>query len=123
MARKKIYVLEDDFLSQLTFKRLLEKYYDFKAFSSADAFYEVFYKDQCDLIILDISLFGKTNGLEVTADLKKNEKYKHIPVICITAHAFQKDKVNALGAGVDEYFAKPVTNQLVMDTIKKYIGQ
>ncbi len=59
-----------------------------------------------DVILLDY-MMPKMNGLEVVARLKRDERYKGIPVILLTAKASQQDKVKGLDAGADDYVVKP----------------
>ena len=66
---------------------------------------------------MDISLRGEKDGLQLTREIKSNEKFKDIPVVCLTAHAFPQDRENALNAGVDIFFTKPVDNSYLMETL------
>lgn len=51
------------------------------------------------------------------------EKYKSIPVVALSAHAFQKDKENAYQAGVDMFLTKPIQNEVLMDTLVKVYSE
>ena len=53
-------------------------------------------------------------------ELKASKDFSHIPVIAITAHAFEKDKQNALEAGCDNYLAKPFSKKLLLNMIASY---
>jgi CheY-like chemotaxis protein len=69
---------------------------------------------------MDISIKGNKNGLELTKELKASLEYSKIPVIAITAHAFESDRNNALEAGCDDYLAKPFSKNLLLETIGKF---
>ncbi|MFT5452125.1 MAG: two-component system cell cycle response regulator DivK [Enterobacterales bacterium] len=60
-----------------------------------------------DLILMDVSLPGR-DGHQLTREIKADDRTKHIPVIALTAHAMNGDRIKALEAGCDEYDTKPV---------------
>ena len=66
---------------------------------------------------MDISLRGQKDGLQLTREIKSSERFKNIPVVCLTAHAFQQDRENAINAGVDIFLTKPVNNSYLMETL------
>jgi len=117
---KKMIIIEDDIITQKVYERLLGKTYDLRIFDSAESFFESFNKNPCDIIIIDIGLKGVISGLEITREIKSNSKYKHIPIICVTAFARYLDEGNALTAGVNEFFTKPVSINLLLETLSKY---
>ncbi len=119
----KVLITEDDYDNQKFLKLLLSKKFNVEVCDSDTAFYEIIERNNFDLIIMDISLKGKKNGLDLTRELKSNDKFKDIPVICLTAHAFKDDKENAIKAGVDLYLTKPFENQILVDSIKKLIHE
>ena len=67
---------------------------------------ELAYQHLPDLILLDMSLPG-IDGWEVTAELKRNDKTKHIPIVALTAHALQAERQRTQRAGCDGFLAKP----------------
>lgn len=65
-----------------------------------------------DVILTDIGLPGM-DGLELTRTLKADARYRHLPVIALTASAMKGDEARVLAAGCDAYIAKPLdTRQL-----------
>ena len=74
-----------------------------------------------DIILMDISINGEMNGLELTKELKMSKELSHIPVIAITAHAFEEDKQNALDAGCAGFLAKPFTKESLLEIIKVFV--
>ena len=87
---------------------------------SAENAMKILKNNKVDIILMDISIIGTQNGLELTKDLKASKEFSHIPIIAITAHAFEKDKQNALEAGCDGYLAKPFTKELLQEMVAGY---
>jgi two-component system cell cycle response regulator len=75
---------------------------------------------QPDLILLDIMMPG-IDGYEVLRRLKKDEKFRNIPVILITALDGLTDKVTGLEVGADEFLNKPVNAAELMARVKSLI--
>jgi CheY-like chemotaxis protein len=119
--KPKILVTEDDFENQKFLEMFLRRSFDVQICDSAESFYSNIKKTKFDLIIMDISLRGNKNGLELTEDLKKMPGYENIPVVCLSAHAFKKDRENAFNAGVDVFLTKPVENKVLLNTLLELI--
>ena len=86
---------------------------------SEDTFYKKIEEGNYDIILMDISLKGNKDGLQLIEEIRKDPKRKNIPIVVLTAHAFQKDRENAYAAGADEFLTKPVMNNLLLKTIKE----
>lgn len=74
-----------------------------------------------DLIILDVML-PKINGYKVCRLLKFDTKYKHIPILMVTAKTQEEDKIIGEETGANEYITKPFDIETLTKLVKKYLG-
>jgi two-component system cell cycle response regulator DivK len=63
--------------------------------------------EQPDLILMDVSL-PDMDGFEVTRQLRAQPQTATIPVIALTAHSMDTDRLHAMEAGCQDYDTKPV---------------
>jgi len=70
---------------------------------------------------MDISIKGNKNGLELTKELKASKEYSKIPVIALTAHAFDIDRENSFKAGCAEYISKPFLKEVLLESIRRVL--
>lgn len=73
-----------------------------------------------DLILLDLVL-PKMAGTQVLAELKKEEKYKKIPVIIVTGLAPDATNDQEILAQADAFFLKPFDTIELMATIADFL--
>ena len=106
-VKPKLLITEDDFENQKFLQLFLKKYFQVDICDSSESFYNMMGREKYDIILMDISIRGDKNGLDLTREMKGNPNYSEIPVVCYTAHAFNKDRINALDAGCDVYLSKP----------------
>ena len=74
-----------------------------------------------DLILMDVSLPGR-DGHQLTREIKADDRTKEIPVIALTAHAMNGDRIKALEAGCDEYDTKPVDLKRLLAKMNTLLG-
>lgn len=89
---------------------------------SGDEALRVIRETKPDLILLDIMMPGKLDGLDVCRILKEDPETKDIYVIMLTAKGQQADKENGLAAGADDYFVKPFSPMELMDKIDNILA-
>ena len=65
--------------------------------------------DRYDLIFMDIQM-PKMDGYMITREIRilKNNKKANIPIVAMTANAFEEDRKKAFDAGMDRHIAKPI---------------
>jgi len=71
-----------------------------------------------DLIICDISM-PFMNGLQLLTQLRKDDRYNHIPFIFLTAKADKDDLRTGMISGADDYIIKPFTFDELFNSIQK----
>ncbi len=77
-------------------------------------------EDQPDLIIMDV-MMPEINGLEVLAQLRKQEQTKHLPVIIMTANAQRFTREQAEAAGVSAFLTKPFSPTQLMTEVRRHL--
>ena len=82
---------------------------------------ELALKEKPDFILLDIQL-PDIMGTEVLKIIRESEKGHNIPIIAVTSYAMAGDRERLLTAGCNGYIEKPIDPLVVVDQIKKVIG-
>ena len=79
--------------------------------------------DYYDLVLMDIQM-PNMDGYKATTLIRQlpDQKKSKIPVIAMTANAFEEDKRNAIAAGMNGHMAKPIHVDNLLLTLKKIIG-
>ena len=123
---KKILLCEDNALNKEIALRLLErKGMQVTCASNGQIGYEKFCaseKNYFDAILMDIRM-PVMNGLEATRIIRNlpREDARTIPIIAMTANAFEDDVKNSLEAGMTEHLAKPIEPETLFFTLAKHM--
>ena len=72
------------------------------------------------LVLLDMNL-PVLDGWTACRQARTDERISHIPIIALTAHAMEADRLNALDAGCDDYATKPVDFPGLLIKIEKLL--
>ena len=118
-TKLRILYVEDDITSQELVEMILRKFHEIKYVISGEEALELMKTYQFDLILMDISLKGGINGLQLTKILRNNPLYNKIPIIAVTAHAFENDRIASMEAGCNDYISKPVRKNDLLAIINK----
>ncbi|MBR6842238.1 MAG: response regulator [Prevotella sp.] len=117
---KKILVAEDNDSNFILMSYILKKYYEFERAKNGQEAVEKADSGKFDLILMDIKM-PIMDGMEATRLIR--EKYPDLPIVALTANAFDSDRTMAMEAGCNDFLSKPVSSQLCIETIKKYLGE
>ena len=120
--RKTILIIEDEPTHQDLFQYILEKSYDILFADSYDEGLIAMHVNTVDLILLDIKLKGRKNGLLLCERLRSNPNWDSIPIIAVTAYAFNKDRNRCLDAGCNGYLSKPVEAITLLNTVNNFLN-
>ncbi len=77
-----------------------------------------------DIILMDI-MMPVMDGLEATRHIRSMNRRDSmtIPIVAMSANAFQEDVEKSLAAGLNEYLTKPLDEKKLTETMKKYLGK
>jgi PAS domain S-box-containing protein len=117
-----VLVAEDNVVNQMVIASMLEKLgcRPTMAGNGREAV-EHHAKGSFSLILMDISM-PEMDGVEATARIRADQARsgRRIPIIGVTAHAMAEDRQRCIEAGMDDYLAKPVKQELLRRMIERW---
>ncbi|MBC8194096.1 MAG: response regulator [FCB group bacterium] len=116
----KLLIVEDDLSSQQYYTIILSDLYDLTIVANVENAKQVIQETEFSLAIIDISLPGDEDGIDLIKFLV-NEHTQKLPAIAITAHAFPQNREDTMKAGAVDFFTKPVLSGILIEAIEKYI--
>ncbi len=116
MAKKILLVDDEPHIIMMLENRMKHAGYDVITASDGQEALVKAHKEKPDLIILDLML-PKLDGYKVCRMLKFDEKYKHIPIIMLSARAQEADKKMGETVGADGYITKPFEPQVLLGKV------
>lgn len=118
---EKVLIVEDNLINQKVLKKLLDKINipSDIANNGLEAV-ALFEKNDYDIIFMDLHM-PEMDGFEATKKIHSLVKYKlrNIPIIAVTASAFDEDKTKAIANGMDDFITKPIVLKNLEETIAK----
>ena len=115
-------LIVDDNLANLKLMRILlgDAGYDVRTAASAEDALRLLADQPPRVILMDVQLPGMS-GLELTRKLKADATTRDIVVVAVTAYAARGDEERTRAAGCDEYVAKPVDIDALLQTIARLV--
>ena len=117
---KKILVAEDNDSNFVLMSYILKKFYQFERAKNGQEAVEMVDKNQYDIVLMDIKM-PIMDGLEATKVIK--DKHPNMPIVALTANAFDSDRQLAMEVGCDDFLSKPVSSEACIETIKRFVGE
>jgi CheY-like chemotaxis protein len=126
----KILIVDDDPDIVEAMKVVLEsKQYEVATAKTGEEGLEKVKTEKPDLIILDIMMEKGDTGFDVCRQIKKNQSYKHIPILMLTAIKektgmdFKKEAGDEIWLPVDDYVDKPLKPKELIAKIENLLGK
>jgi CheY-like chemotaxis protein len=120
----RILVVEDNQVNQKVVTAVLRKrgFYIELANDGQEALSKLESSAAFDLVLMDVQM-PVLDGLEATRIIRKEQRWKQLPIIAMTAHAMNGDKERCLEAGMSGYISKPVHPSLLLSTVDQFLLQ
>jgi PAS domain S-box-containing protein len=77
------------------------------------------HRDEIDLILMDIQM-PEMDGLQAARRIRAGQVRADIPIIALTAHAFEEERQRALAAGMNDFLTKPIEPPQLIAIIQRY---
>jgi signal transduction histidine kinase/HAMP domain-containing protein/CheY-like chemotaxis protein len=119
---KKILIMDDDgrnifAISQILEARGVKVYYAENGETGLRILRE---NPDMDLVLMDI-MMPQMDGWEATREIRKEERFKSLPIISLTAKAMTRDREKCFSAGASDYITKPVDPEKLLSLIHLWL--
>lgn len=117
--KPRVLVAEDTESNFILISTILKKEYTLLWAHNGKEAIQLYQKEHPDIILMDMRM-PEMNGLEATRNIRSKDP--KIPIIALTAFAFDSDRSKTLEAGCNDYLSKPVQAQQLKDSIRKLLN-
>ncbi len=118
----RILLVEDNGDMREYVRRLLhEDGYDVETAANGEEALELATKNSYDLILSDV-MMPKMDGIGLLRAIRNDPRLKATPVVLLSARAGEEFRIQGLGAGSDDYLAKPFSARELLSRVSAHIG-
>jgi DNA-binding response OmpR family regulator len=102
--KQRIYIADDEANIRFIISSFLKNEgYEVLDFEDGDSLFDLFMKQPCDMVILDLMMQG-TDGLSICMKLRERT---NVPIIIVSARDSELDRITGITMGSDDYLVKP----------------
>ncbi len=109
LKNKTVLIADDDMRNIFSLTKALEKFKMnvIAAVDGKDAIEKLKANPNVDIVLMDM-MMPEMDGYESTMAIRKDPRYRNLPVIAVTAKAMMGDRAKCINAGASDYITKPV---------------
>jgi CheY-like chemotaxis protein len=109
LKNKTVLIADDDMRNIFSLTKALEKYQMnvVAAVDGKDAFKKLQASQKVDIVLMDM-MMPEMDGYETITTIRRDRKYRDLPIIAVTAKAMVGDREKCIDAGASDYITKPV---------------
>ncbi len=122
MAGKRVLIVDDNKINQELTSELLQQYgiLNELAGNGVEALSALQTK-QFDMVLMDVQM-PLMDGYQAAKAIREQPRFKHLPVIAMTAHNMSGDREKSLLAGMNDHLAKPIEIENLYGVLKKWLS-
>lgn len=116
----KIISAEDVEVNQLLLEKMLQSNHTlFKKVYNGEELLAQLSEEDYHIVLMDIQMPG-LNGIEATKKIRSLQRYKNIPIIAVSAYAFEENIDEMIKSGIDDYISKPINKEELISKVNKW---
>lgn len=121
VPRARVLLVEDNEINQLVARESLENMglAVTLADNGRDAVVAV-QRAEFDLVLMDLQM-PEMNGIEATRLIRRDARFRNLPIIAMTAAVMAVDREACFAAGMNDYISKPIAQRELRETLSKWI--
>lgn len=118
-----VLIADDQALMRAGFRMILEAEPDLKVVGEATTGGEAVAEAgrlRPDVVLMDVRM-PEMDGIEATRAIRKDPRFRRLPIIALTANAMIDDRMRCLAAGASDYIAKPLDVDKLLSLARVWI--
>lgn len=121
--RKIVLVVEDNRINQMVLRRMLEREgLRVRCVNDGLEALSALTEQPVGLVLMDCQM-PNLDGYEATRRIRAMEEpLSKVPIVAVTAHAMEGDRERCIGAGMDDFIAKPVERDTLKEALARYLA-
>lgn len=122
LAGKKILIVDDDMRNVFALSSVLEEA-NLKVVvgrNGKEGIEQLSQHPGTNLVLMDI-MMPEMDGYEAMREIRKQTKFKKLPIIALTAKAMKGDKEKCIQSGANDYLTKPVDTEKLMSLLRVWM--
>jgi len=119
---KKVLIVEDDERNIFSLSSILEeKEIKLSIAENGEEALKILAKDpEFNMVLMDI-MMPKMDGYEAMREIRKQKRFRNLPIIALTAKAMKGDREKCINAGATDYMSKPIDVEKLLSLLKVWI--
>jgi len=114
-------IVEDNEINQQVARELLEQaLFRVDIANHGKEAIEMVNRSKYDCVLMDVQM-PVMDGFTATRELRKDERYKDLPILAMTANATHEDRQRCQEAGMNDHIAKPIIPKVLFETLLKWV--
>ena len=122
LGGKKALIVDDDIRNIFALTSVLEEHHMLvvSAENGRDAIKTLQAYADIDVVVMDI-MMPQMDGMETTRQIRLDPRFRHVPIIAVTAKAMKGDREKCIEAGAWDYLAKPVDPEELVAMLRAWL--
>ena len=121
-ADKRVLIVDDDMRNIFALTAILERYKMavLYAENGKEGIETLKKNPQVNIVLMDI-MMPEMDGYETMREIRKNPRFRSLPIIALTAKAMKGDREKCIEAGASDYITKPVEPEQLISLMRVWL--